>query len=118
MGRSSGSMKPVWVLCYVALILRTGHCYQDEEEDDRSYGGDRSEGQKVDRYEGQKGDRYEDESEENYEGDCGKQGRRCQSRSCILYPDNYEGGEEERISKCKTLLEKSGEYGAATSCSV
>jgi len=48
------------------------------------------------------------------EGDCGKQGRRCQSRSCILWPDSYEGGEEERISKCKTLLEKSREYGAAT----
>jgi len=71
--RSSGSMKPVWVLCYVALILHTGHCYE-EEEDDRSYGGDRSEGQKGDRYEGQKGDRYEEESEENYEPAGGSSG--------------------------------------------
>merc|ERR1712180_411548 len=71
--RSSGSMKPVWVLCYVALILHTGH-YYEEEEDDRSYGGDRYEGQKGDRYEGQKGGRYEEESEENYEPAGGSSG--------------------------------------------
>jgi len=47
------------------------------------------------------------------EGECGKQGKRYRSRSCVLYPEGY-GDEEERIVKCEALIVESKKRGAST----